>query len=448
MSPFPASRAMRVLAPAIAIAIAIAGCVAAPVDPAGVPAPPVLADALAALEAGEPSANLELLGEWKDGNGAEADAWGDLLFVDAGPAVVVLNVSDPTEPVEVARVPAPPGVSILDVKVSDDGKFLFIGDDQEASGGAKGGKAVFTGGIYAFDITDIKSAKLVAYQPIGERRGPHMIAYHRMPDGREILMGANADVSIVEFDREAKRFTELARYQADLVTAFNRDPEVFDVLYQGWAHDMFAMDEPDGSTFMYVANWDAGVRIVDITDPARPKELGGWNEFPKGHEGNLHTVSAEWIDGRRIVVGAVEVGFLVVGGIHYLTHNDRSIVYVWDATDPANIELLGFWENPGKLPSGRDNPVFGEEVTSTHNLQLEGGRIYLAHYGLGVWTLDVSTPEAQAAPGVLAYYQEPDLNVWDVVLREGALHASGAGGVRSLRFVGDVLGEGGRSSRA
>lgn len=429
-----------------ALALLFAGCVASPVDPAATPPLPDLVDAAEAYVKGEPSANVHLLGEWKERNGAEADAWRDHLFVMSGNDVLVLNVTDPANLTEEARIASP--VRVLDVKVSDDGKFLFVANDGYLSGGAKGGKGPFTGGIYAFDISDLAAPKLVAYQPIGERRGPHMIAYHRMPDGREVLFGANADVSIHEFDRSGPSFKEVARYQADLVTAFNRDPEVFDALYQGWAHDMFVMDEPDGRTFMYVANWDAGLRIVDVTDPAKPKEVGGWNAFPKGHEGNLHTVSAAWIEGRRIVVGSTEVGFAVVGGVHYARGTDRGVVYVWDATDEAKPELLGVWENPKGEPAGRDQPVFGEDITSTHNLQLEDGRVYLAHYGLGVFVLDVSTPDAQAHPATLAYYHEDELNVWDVVLSHGVTYASGAGGIRALHYAPDVMGHEGLFSRA
>ena len=436
---------MRVLGIAVSILL-LAGCVGSAVDPAAVPDAPALVDAVEAFLADEPAANVHLLGEWREANGAEMDAHGDRLFVMSGNAVVVLNATDPSNLTEEARIQSP--VRVLDVKVSDDGAFLFIGNDAYLSGGAKGGTGPLTGGLYAFDIRDVRDAKLVAYQPIGERRGPHMIYYHQMPDGQELLFGANADVSIHAFDRDALRFTELSRYQADLVTAFNRDPEVIDVLYQGWAHDMFVQQEPDGRTLMYVANWDAGLRIVDVTDPAKPVELGGWNAFPKGHEGNLHTVVAGWVGDRRIVAGSTEVGFAVVGGIHYLTHQDRSIVYVWDATDPAAPELLGTWENPKKEPAGRDQDVFGEELTSTHNLQLEDGRVYLAHYGLGVFVLDVSTPELQAAPGTLAYYHDPELNVWDVVLSHGVTYASGAGGIRALHYAPDVLGHEGIFSRA
>lgn len=435
---------MRRLAPVLILPLlALAGCIGAPDAVEPLAEERALEDALAALERGESAANLRLLAEWRDGSGAEAAAWGPYLYVDQGSAISILDVLDPENVTKVGEV-AIPG-SILDVKVSHDGKYLFVGDDQEASG-LLGGTGPLTGGIYVVDVSDVAKPRLASYQPVGERRGPHMVAYHRTAEGQELVFGANADVSIHIFDRETERLTEAARYAPDLVFGFNRDPEVFDVLYQGWAHDMFAMEEPSGSTYLYVANWDAGLRIVDVTEPSKPVELGGWNAFPKGHEGNLHTVATEWIGDRRITVGSVEVGFAVVGGYHYAMGTDASIVYVWDTTDPADIKLLSSWENPMGAKSKRD--YVDGEVTSTHNFQLEQGRVYLAHYALGVWVLDVSTPEAQAAPTVLAYYQEDGMDTWDVVVHRGIMWTSGAEGVLGLHLVGDALGEGGITSRA
>lgn len=436
---------MRSLAGVLAL-LTLAGCLApAASDDVGPTSAAVpLADPLAALDAGEPRSNLHLLGAWSNGNGAEVAAHGDLLYVMRAGAVQVLDVADPAEIKEVAVVKGAHGV--LDVKVSDDGKYIFVGDDQEASIAPLAGNGPLTGGLYVYDVEDPKSAELVAYLPVGPRRGPHMVFYHRYPDGREVVFGANADVSISVFDRAAGTLTEASRYQADIVTAFNRDPMVFDVLYQGWAHDMFVQTEPGGRVLMYVANWDAGLRVVDVSDPAAPKEVGGWNDFPDGHSGNLHTVSADWIDGRRIVVGAVEVGFAVVGGIGYAQGAEPGVVYVWDATDPAAIELLGQWENPMGVKAG-GRPV-DDGVMSTHNLQLEDGRVYLAHYGLGAWVLDVASAERWAEPTVLAYDLEETGSVWDVVVHRGVMWTSGGKGIVGLHFVQDALGAEGISSRA
>jgi hypothetical protein len=425
---------------------ALAGCADSP-DPAEAAGGVQLVDALEAYKAGEPSANVERVGQWGEG-AAEIDACGQWLFVDAGAAVQILDVTDPSNPLEVSRVEGLP--SILDVKSSDDCKWLFVGNDAQGSAEVPvAGVRTNTGGFYVVNVEDKTKPNLVSSLAVGLRRGPHMVYYHQMADGRELVFGANADVSINEFDRSTGTLRELSRYQADLVTAFNRDPEVFDVYYQGYAHDMVAeIDPASGKSLMYVANWDAGLRIVDLSTPESPVELGGWNAFPEGHEGNIHTVSTERIGGRSITVGAVEVGFAVVGGYHYLMGTDRSIVYVWDTTEPTEPVLLGTWENPDGEPAGRDNAAFGEEISSTHNLQVEGGRIYLAHYAMGVFVLDVSTPDMQAGPGILGYHKEEGDNVWDVVVSDGILYSAGAAGVVALHYLPDVLGETGIDSDA
>lgn len=433
----------------LAVVLLLAGC-ADPVTPGDEPAP-ILEDALALYNNGAPTANLARLSQL-DVGGAEVDACGKFLFTDSGAAVDIVDVSDPAAPTLIGTFTAP--ASIEDVKVSDDCQWLFIGNDEEGSNpevhdvGLPAGAPVGDGGFYVVDISDPTTPSLVSSLGVGPRRGPHMVDYHRTSAGQELVFGANADISINLFDRASGTLTELSRYQANIVTEFNRDPQVVDVLYQGWAHDMFVMEDPvDDRTMVYVANWDAGLRILDLSDPSNPVELGGWNAFPDGHEGNLHTVATQWIDDRRITVGTVEVGFAVVGGVHYALGTDRSILYVWDTTDAANIQLIGQWENPGGLPAGRDN-VPGETITSTHNFQLEDGRVYLAHYGLGIFILDVHTPALQADPALLAYHQEEGDNVWDIVVNDGVIYTSGAAGVVALHYLPDVLGPKGIDSRA
>ncbi len=422
---------------------ALAGCLEGnDADVDGPAATAELVDALAAWQAGEPAANLELLGAYENGNSAEIDAWENYLAVMRGGTTTILDVTDPSSPVEVAINSEVPRV--LDVKWSDDGEYIFVGDDERASGDITGdlpGQAGRSGGLYVLDTSDKTSPRLVHHLNVGQFRGPHMVFYYQTPEGRELVFGANGDIGIFEFDRDTDALTELARYSPGPL-GFNRDPNVVDAYYQMTAHDMFVMHDPtDMKDIMYVANWDAGLRIVDVSDPANPVELGGWNDYPEGHTGNLHTVATEWIGDRRITVGAVEVGFNVVGGVPYAQDTEPSVMYVWDTTDPANIELLGTWTNPDGRTTGLQN---GYDA-STHNLQIENGRVSMAHYGLGVWILDVSTPALQAEPGVLGYMHTDSMNTWDVLPHDGVTWTSGAVGVQALVFAADTPGEGPRA---
>ncbi|PSG97238.1 hypothetical protein BRD56_06140 [Thermoplasmatales archaeon SW_10_69_26] len=400
-----------------------------------------LEDVQEALDAGEPSANVDVLGAWKNGVSEEADPHQDKIFVDRGDKVAILDVSKKDDPEKVGEIADLP--TALDVKVSDDGNYAFIGDDTSGSTEATGGTGPFTGGVYVFDVSDPRSPERVAYAPVGADRGPHMVYYQQTGDGRELVFSASGnDVTIHEFDRDADELEELASYEPGQL-AQDRDPNRVGALYnpQAWLHDMFVMEEEDGTLMMYVAAWDAGLHIVDVTDPGSPEQLGTWSDFGDDEAGNLHTVATDWIGDRRITVGSVEVGFAVVGGTLYATGDEKSVTYVWDTTDPDQPELLGTWTNPVDPTSGRDYAP-DEEISSTHNLQLENGRIYQAHYDLGVWVIDVSTPAHQSDPATVGYHYTDEMGTWDVVLNDGVMYTSGDVGVKALTFALDEPGNG------
>ncbi len=410
-----------------------------------------LEDVLAALEAGNTSANVDLVGSWTDSGNGEVDPWEDHLAVmKRDGRVVVLDVADPKDIHEVGEISLP---GVHDVKWSHDGEYLFVGYDGGLGHPPTG--PTREAGVYVVDASDKSNLKQVHFQEVGPRRGPHMVYYHQNPDGQELVFSAAGEVVIHEFDRDSGSMTELARYNPDPVDGFNRDPMVFDVFYGGqmWAHDMFVMDDPvDDTQLMYVANWDAGLRVVDISDPSNPQEVGGWNDFPEGHAGNLHTVTTEWIDDRRITVGSPEVGFAVVGGVPYLLGEEPTGMYVWDTTDLDDIQLLSYWQNPidPHAQRGADEPfaTMGEDLTSSHNLQIENGRVYMAHYEYGVWVIDVSTPDNQSDPETLGYFVEDGMNTWDVVLNSGLMYLGDAQTLHALNFVWDSMGEDGVTSRA
>ncbi len=429
------------------ITIGLSGCASSPdgvgaLDEAPEFVPGALEDALAAWLAGNESANLELIGHFPQ-SAAEIDAWEDHLAVWSGSNVLILHRQDKGGVMEFSEISAIGGTGSKDVKWSDDGDWLFIGNDEQGSNGPLGPTGR-NGGFYVYHVADKATPERTHFLPVGPTRGPHMVFYHQAADGTEMVLGANGDISINTFDRSTGHLTEASRYAPNYVTDVDRHPDRLDAYYQVYAHDMFAMtDNVTGQELMYVANWDAGLRIVDITDPHGIAELGAWNDWPEGHSGNLHTVATEWIGERRITVGAVEVGFAVVGGKPYALDEEKSVMYVWDTTDPAAIELLSVWENPEGLSAGRSETG---DLRSTHNLQIEGGIVYLAHYGLGIVVLDLRTPELQAAPGMLGFTNPG--SVWDVVLMDGAMLGSGGFGVTGYSFPLLELGNPALDSRA
>lgn len=443
---------------AMLLAPALVGCVGTgddPVDPASAPSnvsTADLEDPQEALEAGEESANLDLIEHWAVSDAQEADPALDHLYVSRGDSVSILDTSPAERVREVATIEDVP--NSLDVKVSDDAKFAFVADDTEASGDPQGGTGPLTGGIYVYDVSDPTSPERTSYEPVGNSRGPHMVYYHNATDGGEYVFAAAGDeVVIHEFYRGEGVLQEVGRYAPGQAEQ-DRTPSSIDGYYnaRAWLHDMFVREEPDGSTVMYVAAWDAGLHVVNLDDPENPERVGTWNDFDGEESGNLHTVVTETIGDRRITVGSVEVGFAVVGGTEWVQGDEANAVYVWDTTDPSEPELVTRWTNPVDETAGRTTlatgPLPGENLTSPHNIQLEDGRLYLAHYELGVWVLDLTTEENRTDPPVLAYRDTSEMNVWDVVLQDGVVYTSGSSGVRALDFPLEAIGPGGTTSRA
>ncbi|HLE96896.1 MAG TPA: hypothetical protein VI997_05945, partial [Candidatus Thermoplasmatota archaeon] len=225
----------------------------------------------------------------------------------------------------------------------------------------------------------------------------------------------------------------------------------------GQFHDVYVYDDPLlNRTIAVPAYWDLGIWFVDVTDPSKPETLGNWQDY-KGESGDIHTTAVDFlmVDGeiRRIAVAASETG-PIIGPFSVA---EPSSVYVLDATDLDDIHLLARWVNPGKRPSGALGGVVGE--FSTHNLQFEKGRVYLAHYHAGVWVLDVqgwldaggasattSHVTGDAVP-VLGVFNTRGLDgtkgqsmVWDVVLHDGFVYASDIRfGLFVLHFDGDPM---------
>jgi len=190
-----------------------------------------------------------------------------------------------------------------------------------------------------------------------------------------------------------------------------------------------------------------GIRIVDVSNPAAPVELGQY--LVGGTNGFVHDLM---IRNGIAYLNAWQNGFLVVdcnvpeapvllgrytygrstshsswveavGGRLIAINGDEDFtahLRVLDVTDPANIRLLSEWQTRPEV--------------SIHNVMMLGSRGYMAHYQDGVRVLDLSDP---AQPRPLAHF-----NTWSTNGDPGVSFYEGAVGidvdlVRRLIFVAD-----------
>lgn len=406
------------------------------------------------------------LGENEDearGTYGEIDIHGDRAYVavlgDAGetPGFVIVDIAERAAPKLLSFMPSP-GTRVADVKGEPTNTYLFLGGERGAPNSPNRvvrtandlTKAVQAGapehfttrnGIRVYDVSDPLAPKEVAYAPSDS--GCHMLFYKEYAGG-EWLFCVGIGINIYSFDRASGSLELASRYApsdpARTVEMMASDPAnapnvpTFDTT----PHDITLQDDAlSGKTLMYASYWDLGLRIVDVSDPAKPAELGSWvGDAAQRWAGNLHTAMAyETPDGRRLVYAIPEL----------FSGEDVPAIFVLDATDLAAPVLVGEWAAPGEHPN--DGIRF-----SLHNFQIVGGRLYLAYYHAGVWVLDISGEKA-VAPAFLGYYlphepvrtyaEEADApNVWDVVLKDGYIYATDiATGLYVLRYAGDTPGD-------
>lgn len=130
----------------------------------------------------------------------------------------------------------------------------------------------------------------------------------------------------------------------------------------------------------YVARSTDGLRIVDVSDPNAPADLGHL------------AVEEEDYNDLKVVAAA--------GSVYVLAASDRSGVDVIDVTDPANPALVGFFA-PNGDPLNGVHTLFTETIASTTLAYLaDGGSSFMEIY-------DVTDP---LNPVSVGGYTAPDPN--------------------------------------
>lgn len=171
-----------------------------------------------------------------------------------------------------------------------------------------------------------------------------------------------------------------------------------------FAHEGFLQRHPrSGRMLDYVSYWDSGLRIVDVTDPATPVEVGSYdyNIFTNGLRSAHYaaaTPSGDW------VYLEDEIGYLRAGGVHILdthacdgtTYCTPVIVGGWDipGRDMQTASLHKFFRHPNFNGSGV--PIVNRSyVYDAHNLDLKGeNTLLVANYGMGIRLVDTSDKTA------------------------------------------------------
>jgi hypothetical protein len=332
------------------------------------------------------------------------------------------------------------GIYTADLKVDATGDWAFVALELSEAPG-----------VWIFDTHDKSNPKVAGFWPQpGLLLGCHMIEYAVIQEqeylfcapldnaiyvGR-ILPPAGATREIVTVARWVPNSAGYVQSEADHLAT---DPAAFPGRYVLSGHqDMtYQLDPLNGKPTLFVSFWNLGLRVVDVSIPEVPLEIGFWDGAgATGYRGNFHTAMAFASEGRRIAVAIPE-------------GPDPPAVFILDATDIAHPKLLSEWS---ALPSFTDKEGVSQAGSfSLHNFQIVQGKLYICMGHGGIWVLDISTPEKQSAPEALGSYYphapRPDgkdyqIYPWDVNVWHGyMLDGEGNGGFYVLHFLGDPAGD-------
>ncbi|WP_459192899.1 LVIVD repeat-containing protein [Halosimplex sp. J119] len=173
----------------------------------------------------------------------------------------------------------------------------------------------------------------------------------------------------------------------------------------------------------YLANWDAGTWILDVSDPENPEHVGHATDYSAEQLADLdrskiseYSMEPEGND--HYVQPSDDDDLLAVGGESWDLEYDSietdepdeedlggpSGIVLWDISDPANPESLSEIEPP-MPPEDETGNRRGGYYTTSHNFEIAGDYLYSSWYRGGVKVHDISDPEN---PEELAHWADGD----------------------------------------
>ena len=350
----------------------------------------LLATPIMGLAAGNPMKLVGALNPWKDGqfSNVSADASRQVAYLGSfdDQGVAVIDTSDPTNPV-LTEVLSTHITSDADTSDSADldlvGRYLAVSHQPWSS------DAAFTG-ISVYDTQPDP------YHPILLRRITSA-GVHTVQLDPEVESGRPYAYLNSEFDLKVTIVNILT---GEILSQYASPeglgclPSEDDCQQFTFAHEGFIQRHPDsGRVLDYVSYWDSGLRLVDVTDPRQPVEVGAFDYNPTQGTCCAHyaaaTPSGDW------VYLEDEIGIGGTGGVRIL---DTSAC---DGTSYCTPVQTGTWHIQGHPVQaaayhGRGNGSFHGVIQrfftyDAHNLDLMGeDTLLVANYTMGVRLVDTT----------------------------------------------------------
>lgn len=377
----------------------------------------------------------------------------EYAFVGTSKGFCILDLTQPTVP---AFVSAFAGEPASDLDVSADGQYVFLPTQRnrlDSLAGPGGPTSNLPRGVTVVNVADKAKPVFESYYPV-PTNGVHTLTPYKLGDRQLVFIQSYDWVPPGELGvpvpapqqnpgaTQRIEVTELTRLPSgamglELVSRWSYPRPLDDPGAFWFPHDSTAQQHPlTGKHLLYVAYWDAGLVIVDISEPETLRLVSTFRQKEPSVYNQYHDVKVfdELIDGRHITVTGPELS----------SGPEAGHVRVFDTTNPAKPIQLSTWRLPGNpgTPSGF--------LYSPHVFNLADGRIYIGHNHGGVWVIDIHNAALLEKPASAGFYfprgdeakgeWSKTSTVWGAYWREGYVYATeGSSGVHILQFSGDAM---------
>ena len=315
-------------------------------------------------------------------------------YVDLG--VSVVDLRDRAHPV-VVKILSTDYVGADDRIASSDSADVDIHGDLLAVASQAFGDGAFAG----VSLYDISNPLDPVFQGQVSTGGAHDVQIDPGWPDRPYVYAANMEsddpahahhASIIDASDPAHPFIV-----ADYISP---EPQGEDGLSFNSAHDLTLLVHPStGRVLLYVAYWDSGLRIVDVTDPADPQEIGSLDYTPTvTSRGLVDTCCAHYAQptpSGEYVLLEDEVGIGLAGGVHILRADGC------DGVNECTLTQVGFWSAP--IPSPQAMAIMAEIkagvstygvvqrffTRDVHNLDVQEDRFLAPVYSSGLYLVDM-----------------------------------------------------------
>jgi hypothetical protein len=311
---------------------------------------------------------------------------------------MIVDVTNPAKPEYLKWIQGPPNTTTVQIDWAANGKMetplaqIPAGRDFDAT-------KPFEGGFYMWDLSDpINPKKVGQWKSPGTHRnyydGGRYVYATSMMDGYEGQILVIVDVSDPAAPKEAGRWWVPGQH-----VAAGETPLKPEVSFHGPA-------VPIGN-LLYLPYGAAGMIILDISDVAKPKMVGGLDFDPPFHPGiAVHSVLP--IPARKIALVNSEAGPEKCAE----PANHASIV---DISDPAKPWLISLLPRPLPPPGYPKRDFCDKGRFGPHNLatqiqwnpfvERQGDLVYLTYFTAGLRIYDIADPRA---PREVGYFIPPD----------------------------------------